>query len=528
MFGENRQLTFKNEARKKLLAGVNILYDAVSPTLGPRGRNVIIERGYSDPKITKDGVSVAQEIFVEDDIENVGIQIMKTIARKTADDSGDGTTTSTILGKYIFENGLKAVEDGYNPVLLKRELDEASAKIIQHIKNDLAIPVKGNVETLKQIATISANNDSVVGNLIGDIYTKLPTGQIIVDDSPTESTYSEVYNGCVLDNSFVDSMFYTSENFRTKDYNDAYIAVTNLKLSTLDDVQHVVSLALSDNKALIIICEELKGEALDYLVYQATKNSKPIAAISAPSLAQMRRMMLEDIAIITGGAFIDRNKSYSLRLVKSKHLGTAEKVIVGQSNTIIFNPGGDKEKIAARKKHILEDLVEGHKDKNLRKRHLEARVHKLFEGVAKIYVGATTEFEQKEKFDRIEDAVCATRASISDGIVPGGATVFTTVSKGMTPANKGEAILKDALIKPLYVLLSNAAYDESTINSIVAKITYEYGYNGETEQFENLLETGVIDPAKVLISALQNAVSVAGTLLLTDVVINYKSKENTI
>ena len=526
-----KDILFNLEARDGLKKGVDALANAVKVTLGPKGRNVIIEKSFGAPHITKDGVSVAKEIELADPIENMGAQLVKEVASKTNDQAGDGTTTATVLAQVIVATGLKNVIAGANPMDLKRGIDKAVAKVVASLKEQ-SEQVGENVEKIQQVATISANNDATIGTLIADAMGKVKKeGVITVEDSKGIETYVDVVEGMQFDRGYISPYFVTDTEKMEAVYDNPFILIYDKKVSVMKDLLPVLEKTLQTGRALLIIAEDIDSEALATLVVNRLRGSLKVVAVKAPGFGDRRKEMLEDIAILTGGTVISEEKGYRLEDTTLAELGTCDKITITKDNTTIVNGQGDKDAIQARTSQIKAQIATTTSDYDREK--LQERLAKIAGGVAVIHVGAASEVEMKEKKDRVEDALNATRAAIEEGIIPGGGVGFVRAIKALENM-KGEnddettgiCIIKRALEEPLRQIVENAGIEGSVVVNKVKEGTADFGFNARTETYENMLKTGVIDPVKVSRVALENAASIAGMLLTTECVISNHKEEN--
>ena len=526
-----KDIIFNMDARDGLKRGVDALANAVKVTLGPKGRNVVIEKSYGAPHITKDGVTVAKEIELSDAAENMGAQLVKEVASKTNDQAGDGTTTATVLAQSIVNTGLKNVTAGANPLDLKRGIDKAVAAVVKSIQ-DMAVKVDGSNEKIKQVATISANNDATIGGLIAEAMEKVKEeGVITVEDAKGINTYVDVVEGMQFDRGYISPYFVTNTEKMEAVYENPFILIYDKKISVMKDLLPVLEQTIQTGRALVIIAEDIDGEALATLVVNRLRGSLKVAAVKAPGFGDRRKEMLEDIAILTGGTVISEEKGYKLEDANLQMLGQADKVSINKDNTTIVNGHGEKENIAARAAQIKAQIATTTSDYDREK--LQERLAKIAGGVAVIYVGAPSEVEMKEKKDRVEDALAATRAAIEEGIIPGGGVGYIRsieAIRNMKGDNEDETtgicIIKRALEEPMRQIVENAGLEGSVIVDRVKKGKKDFGFNARTETYENLLETGVIDPAKVARVALENAASIAGMLLTTECVISNHKDPN--
>ncbi len=520
-----KDILFNIESRDGLKKGVDALSNAVKVTLGPKGRNVVIEKSYGAPQITKDGVTVAKEIELINPVENMGAQLVKEVASKTNDLAGDGTTTATVLAQSIVATGLKNVTAGANPLDLKRGIDKAVAAVVASLKK-MSVKVDGDNEKIKQVAAISSNNDSTIGGLIAEAMGKVKQeGVITVEDAKGINTYVDVVEGMQFDRGYISPYFVTNTEKMEAVYENPYILIYDKKISVMKDLLPVLEQTLQTGRALIIIAEDIDGEALATLVVNRLRGSLKVAAVKAPGFGDRRKEMLEDIAILTGGTVISEEKGYKLEDANIQMLGQADKVSINKDNTTIVNGQGAKKDIEARTAQIKAQIKTTTSDYDREK--LQERLAKLSGGVAVIYVGAASEVEMKEKKDRVEDALNATRAAIEEGIIPGGGVGFIRAIKTIDKLKgdnddetTGIAIIKRALEEPLRQIVENAGLEGSVVVNKVMEGKNDFGFNARTEVYENLLETGVIDPVKVSRVALENAASIAGMLLTTECVIS--------
>ncbi len=519
-----KDIFFNLEARDQLKKGVDTLSNAVKITLGPKGRNVIIEKSYGAPQITKDGVTVAKEVELKDPVENMGAQMVKEVASKTNDIAGDGTTTATVLAQSIITTGLKNVTAGANPMDLKRGIDKAVAKVVEALHAQTK-QVGDSNEKIKQVAAISANNDHTIGALIAEAMSKVKKeGVITVEEAKGIETYVDVVEGMQFDRGYISPYFVTNAEKMEAVYENPFILIYDKKISVMKDLLPILEKSLQTGRPLIIIAEDVESEALATLVVNRLRGSLKVAAVKAPGFGDRRKEMLEDIAILTGGVVISEEKGYRLEDATLDMLGTADKVSIDKENTTIVSGQGDKDSIAARVAQIKKQIEVTTSDYD--KEKLQERLAKLAGGVAVIYVGAASEVEMKEKKDRFDDALAATRAAIEEGIIPGGGVAFIRAIQSIADL-KGEnedettgiAIIKRALEEPLRQIVENAGLEGSVIVNKVKEGKDDFGFNARTEVFENLSEAGVIDPTKVARVALENAASIAGMLLTTECVL---------
>ena len=526
-----KEIKFNLEARDALKRGVDQLANAVKVTLGPKGRNVIIEKSFGAPAVTKDGVTVAKEIELEDRIENLGAQMVKEVASKTADVAGDGTTTATVLAQAIYNQGMKNVAAGASPMDLKRGIDKAVQMIIENLRSQ-SKEVGDSSEKIEQVASISANNDSTIGKLIAEAMGKVKKeGVITVEEAKGTETYVDIVEGMQFDRGYLSPYFVTDSEKMIADLENPYILIYDKKISNMKELLPVLEPVAQSGKPLLIISEDLDGEALATLVVNKIRGSLKVAAVKAPGFGDRRKAMLEDIAILTGGTVISEDAGFKLENATVDMLGTAEKVSIDKDNTTIVNGSGSHDDIKARVNQIKAQIESTTSDYDREK--LQERLAKLAGGVAVLYVGAASEVEMKEKKDRVDDALAATRAAIEEGIVPGGGVALVRAALALVDV-KGEnddettgmAIVARAIEEPLRQIVENAGQEGSVIVSKVKEGKDDYGYNAKTEKFENMLESGIIDPTKVTRVALENASSVAGMLLTTEATITEIPKED--
>ena len=526
-----KEIKFNIQAREELKKGVDALADAVKVTLGPKGRNVIIEKKFGAPHITKDGVTVAKEVELEDAFQNMGAQLVKEVASKTGDDAGDGTTTATVLTQAIVANGLKNVTAGANPMDLKRGIDKAVAKVVEGIKAQ-AQEVDDDLEKIENVARVSANNDAEIGQLIAEAMRKVKKeGVITVEEAKGTDTHVDVVEGMQCDRGYISPYFSTNTEKMECEMENPYILLYDKKISALKDMLPILEESAKSGRPLLIIAEDVDSEALATLVVNRLRGSLKVCAVKAPGFGDRRKEMLEDIATLTGGIVISEEKGLTLENTTVDMLGRAEKVTVNKENTVIVNGLGDKERIAERVAQIKGQIETTKSDYDREK--LQERLAKLAGGVAVLYIGAPSEVEMKEKKDRVDDALSATRAAIAEGIVPGGGVAYIRCIKcleGLKGDNEDETtgieIVKRAIEEPLRQIVFNAGLEGAVIVQKVKDSEGDYGYNARTEQFEHLFETGVIDPAKVTRVALENAASIGGMFLTTECVIAEKKEEN--
>ena len=526
-----KEIKFEMEARDLLKKGVDQLADAVKVTLGPKGRNVILDKRYGAPQITKDGVTVAKEIELEDPFENMGAQLVKEVASKTNDDAGDGTTTATVLAQSIISVGLKNVTAGANPMDLKRGIDKAVIKVVENLKEQ-AIEIGDNLHKIENIATISANGDENIGALIAEAMQKVSKeGVITVEEAKGTETYVDVVEGMQFDRGYISPYFVTDTESMEVEFDNPLILIHDKKVSSVKDLLPILEQSVKSGKALLIIAEDVDSEALTTLVVNRLRGSLKVAAVKAPGFGDRRKEMLEDIAILTGGVVITEEKGLTLENATFEMLGTAEKITIDKDKTTIVGGAGDKEAINARIGQIRAQIEKTTSDYDREK--LQERLAKLAGGVAVLYVGAASEVEMKEKKDRVEDALSATRAAVEEGTVPGGGVAYIRAIEaleGMKGANEDETtgieIVKRAIEEPLRQIVANCGKEGAVIVQKVREGKGDYGYNARTDTYENLTQTGVIDPTKVTRVALENAASISGMFLTTECVITDKKEEN--
>lgn len=526
-----KEIKFNIQAREELKKGVDELADAVKVTLGPKGRNVIIEKKFGAPHITKDGVTVAKEIELEDPFQNMGAQLVKEVASKTGDDAGDGTTTATVLAQAIVNVGLKNVAAGANPMDLKRGIDKAVAKVVEGIKAQ-AQEVGNDFEKIESVARISANNDSEIGQLIAEAMKKVKKeGVITVEEAKGTDTTVDIVEGMQFDRGYISPYFVTNTEKMECEMDTPYILIYDKKISALKDMLPVLEATAQTGRPLLIIAEDVDSEALATLVVNRLRGSLKICAVKAPGFGDRRKEMLEDIAVLTGGVVISEEKGLKLESTTIEMLGRAEKITVNKENTTIVNGMGSKDSIAARVAQIKAQIETTTSDYDREK--LQERLAKLAGGVAVLYIGAASEVEMKEKKDRVDDALSATRAAIAEGIVPGGGVAYIRcipALDGLKGANEDETtgieIVKRAIEEPLRQITANAGVEGAVVVQKVKDGEGDFGYNARTDTYENFFAAGVIDPAKVTRVALENAASIAGMFLTTECVIADKKEEN--
>ncbi len=525
-----KNIQFDIDARDRLKRGVDHLANAVKVTLGPKGRNVIIDKKFGAPSVTKDGVTVAKEIELKDAVENMGAQMLKEVASKTADAAGDGTTTATVLAQAIVTAGLKNVAAGANPMDLKRGIDKAVVSVVEELRK-MSKTVGNDNDKIKQVATISANNDETIGALIAQAMEKVKKeGVITVEEAKGTETTVEVVEGMQFDRGYLSPYFVTNAEKMEADLEGAYILIYDKKISTMKELLPVLEKAAQTGKPLLIISEDVDGEALATLVVNKIRGALKVAAVKAPGFGDRRKAMLEDIAILTGGTVISEERGFKLENADLSFLGKAEKISIDKDNTTIVNGAGKKADITGRVNQIKAQIETTTSDYD--KEKLQERLAKLAGGVAVLYVGAATEVEMKEKKDRVDDALHATRAAVEEGIVPGGGVAYIRAQKVLDKAEganadetTGMGIVKRALEEPLRQIVANAGMEGSIVVQKVREGKADYGFNARTEEYENLHAAGVIDPTKVTRVALENAASIASMLLTTECVISEEKEE---
>jgi chaperonin GroEL len=526
-----KEISFNSEAREKLKAGVDALCNAVKVTLGPKGRNVILQKSFGAPTITKDGVTVAKDIELEDPVQNMGAQLVKEVASKTADIAGDGTTTATVLAQAMVNAGFKNVVAGANPMDLKRGIDKATKAVIEDLIKQSEV-IGNDFEKIKQVGSISANNDEEIGTLIADAMRRVSKdGVITVEESKGTETYVDEVKGMQFDRGYLSPYFVTNAENMTTEYEEPLILIHDKKISNMQEIVPVLEKVISAGRPLLIIAEDIDSQALGVLVVNRLRAQLKIVAVKAPGFGDRRKAMLEDIAVLTGGTVISEEKGYKLESVELEHLGRAEKITVDKDNTTIVNGRGTQDMITARINQIKSQIETTTSDYD--KEKLQERLAKLAGGVAVLYVGAATEVEMKEKKARVDDALSATRAAVEEGIVTGGGVALINAIKSIESlkgANDDETIgiqiVKKALEAPLRTIAENAGVEGSVVLMEVIKSKGATGYNARTDKYEDLKKAGVIDPTKVTRIALENAASIAAMILTTECVINDKKEEN--
>lgn len=527
-----KEIKFDIEAREGLKRGVDALANAVKVTLGPKGRNVIISKSFGAPHVTKDGVSVAKEVELEDTLENMGAQMVKEVASKTNDLAGDGTTTATVLAQAIVKEGLKNVAAGANPMDLKRGIDKAVEELVKDLENQ-SVEVGSTTDKIKQVASISANNDEIIGELIAEAFEKVgKEGVITVEEAKGTDTYVDVVEGMQFDRGYLSPYFVTNPEKMETEFENPYILLYDKKISSLKELLPILEPAAQSGKPLLIIAEDVDGEALSTLVVNKLRGALKIAAVKAPGFGDRRKAMLEDIAILTGGTVISEESGYTLENASLDMLGTAETVSIDKDNTTIVNGAGSKDMIANRVNQIKAQMEATTSDYDREK--LQERLAKLAGGVAVLYVGAASEVEMKEKKDRVDDALHATRAAVEEGIVAGGGVALLRAKKALETIETSNAdektgieIVRRAIESPLRTIVENAGMEGSVIVAKVMEGTGNYGFNAKTDEYVDMLEAGIIDPKKVTRVALENAASVSGMILTTDCALVEIKEEST-
>ncbi len=526
----SKLIYFSNESRNKMKKGVDTLADAVKVTLGPKGRNVVIEKKFGAPQVTKDGVTVAKEIELEDPIENMGAQMAKEVASKTADEAGDGTTTATVLAQSIVAEGIKMVAAGANPMDLKRGIDKAVTAVVENLRKQ-SDKVGNDFKKIEQVATISANGDSTIGSLIAEAMKRVgKEGVITVEEAKGTETTVDVVEGMQFDRGYLSPYFVTNTEKMEVELQTPFILIYDKKISTLKDVLHILEKTAQTGRPLLIIAEDIEGEALATLVVNKIRGTLKVAAVKAPGFGDRRKEMLQDLAVLTGGTVISEEMGHKLENADITSLGQCESISIDKDNTTIVGGKGKKADITGRCNQIKAQLENTSSDYD--KEKLQERLAKLSGGVAVLYVGAATEVEMKEKKDRVDDALHATRAAVEEGIVPGGGTAFIRAIEAldkMKGANEDEttgvAIIRRALEEPVRTIVANAGLEGSIIVQKIKEGKADFGYNARSDKYENLFKSGVIDPTKVSRVALEKAASIASTLLTTECVIADKPKK---
>ncbi|XOV90836.1 MAG: chaperonin GroEL [Bacteroidota bacterium] len=518
-----KDIFFDTDARDSLKKGVDILADAVKVTLGPKGRNVILDKKFGAPSVTKDGVSVAKEIELKEPIENMGAQLVKEVASKTADDAGDGTTTATVLTQAIFSHGIKNVAAGANPMDLKRGIDKAVATVVENLRKQSK--TISTSEEISQVASVSANNDAEIGSMIADAMDKVgKDGVITVEEAKGTETEVKTVEGMQFDRGYLSPYFVTNTEKMEAELDNPYILIYDKKISNMKELLPVLEATAQTGKPLLIIAEDVEGEALATLVVNKIRGSLKIAAVKAPGFGDRRKAMLEDIAVLTGGTVISEERGYKLENATLDSLGSAEKINIDKDNTTIVNGAGDKKEIEGRINQIKQQIENTTSDYDREK--LQERLAKLSGGVAILYIGAATEVEMKEKKDRVDDALHATRAAVQEGIVAGGGVAFIRAMKSLDglklenlDQNTGVKIILQAIQAPLRTIVENAGGEASVVVNEVINGKDDYGYNAASGEYVNMFKAGIIDPTKVTRLALENAASIAALLLTTEAVV---------
>jgi chaperonin GroEL len=524
-----KEIKYGAKAREKMLRGVDILADAVKVTLGPKGRNVLLEKSWGSPKISKDGVTVAKEIELEDKFENTGAQMVKEVASRTSDVAGDGTTTATILAQAIYREGVKLLAAGGNPMSIKRGIEKAVGMVVEELKK-MSKPTKDRKE-ISQVGTISANNDRTIGDIIADAMEKVgKEGVITVEDAKVMETTLKVVEGMQFDRGYLSPYFVTDPEKMEVDLEEPYILLNEKKISVMKDLLPILEQVARDGKPLLIVAEDVEGEALATLVVNKLRGTLHCAAVKAPGFGDRRKAMLEDIAILTGGRMISEDLGVKLETITLKDLGTAKRITIDKDNTTIIDGGGDRKALEGRVKQIRVQIEETTSDYDREK--LQERLAKLIGGVAVINVGAATETEMKEKKDRVEDALNATRAAVEEGIVPGGGVAYIRVLKVLKKAKflgeeqLGANLITRALEEPTRQIANNAGFEGSVVVQRVMEGEGSFGFNAETGTYEDLMKAGIVDPTKVTRFALQNAASLAGLLMTTEAMVAEKPEKD--
>ena len=526
-----KEIKYNVEARELLKEGVDALCNAVKVTLGPKGRNVIIDKKFGAPHVTKDGVTVAKEVELEDTFANMGAQMVREVASKTNDDAGDGTTTATVLAQSLISVGIKNVTAGANPMDLKRGIDAAVAKVVESLKAQSQV-VGSDIAKIEQVATISANNDSKIGKLIAEAMAKVNNeGVITVEEAKGTETHVDVVEGMQFDRGYISAYFITDTEKMEAQLDKPYILITDKKISTMKEIMGILEPVAQSGRSLLIIAEDVDGEALSALVVNKLRGTLKIAACKAPGFGDRRKEILEDIATLTGGTVISTDKGMKIEDAGLEALGTADKVTLNKENTTIVDGAGSKEAIAARVQQIRASIENATSDYDREK--LQERLAKLAGGVAVLYVGAATEVEMKEKKDRVDDALAATRAAVEEGIVPGGGVAYIRAVEcleGMKGENDdhttGIQIVKRAIEEPLRQIVANAGGEGSVVVNKVKEGKGAFGYNARDDRYEDMLAAGIIDPTKVSRVALENAASIASMFLTTECVLANKAEES--
>ena len=526
-----KKISFDAEAREKLKSGIDQLANAVKVTLGPKGRNVVLQKSFGGPAVTKDGVTVAKEIELEDAVENMGAQMLKEAASKTADIAGDGTTTATVLAQAMVTAGMKNVAAGANPMDLKRGIDKAVKEVVKHLKEQ-SETIGDDYEKVRQVGSISANNDEEIGKLIADAMKRVSKdGVITVEEAKGTDTYVDEVIGMQFDRGYLSPYFVTDTEKMTSEYDDPYILIHDKKISNMQDIVPILEKVVGAGRSLLIIAEDIDSQALGVLVVNRLRANLKVVAVKAPGFGDRRKAMLEDIAILTGGTVISEEKRYKLENADLSHMGSAEKIVIDKDNTTIVNGRGTQDDIDARINQIKSQIDATTSDYD--KEKLQERLAKLAGGVAVLYVGASTEVEMKEKKDRVDDALHATRAAVEEGIVAGGGVALVRAIKhieNLSGINEDETIgieiVRKSLEAPLRTIANNAGVEGSVILQEVRKGEGSFGYNARTDVFEDMKKAGVIDPTKVTRIALENAGSIASMILTTECVVSDLPEEN--
>ena len=526
----SKQIFFDIEARNKMKKGVDTLANAVKVTLGPKGRNVVIEKKFGAPSVTKDGVTVAKEIELEDPIENMGAQMVKEVASKTADIAGDGTTTATVLAQSIISEGLKNVAAGANPMDLKRGIDKAVASVVENLKSQ-SQTVGDDISKIEQVASISANNDASIGKLIAEAMAKVgKEGVITVEEAKGTDTTVEVVEGMQFDRGYISPYFVTNSEKMEVELQNPYILIYDKKISAMKDILHILEKVAQSSRPLLIIAEDLEGEALATLVVNKLRGTIKVAAVKAPGFGDRRKEMLQDIAVLTAGTVVSEEQGFKLENADLSYLGQASSISIDKDNTTVVGGKGEGSNIQACVNQIKAQIETTTSDYD--KEKLQERLAKLSGGVAVLYVGAATEVEMKEKKDRVDDALHATRAAVEEGIVPGGGVAYIRAIAGLEnlkglneDETTGMAIVKRAIEEPLRQIVVNSGIEGSIVVQKIKEGTGDFGFNARTEVYENMFNAGVIDPTKVTRIALENAASIAGMLLTTECVVADKPKK---
>jgi chaperonin GroEL len=523
-----KEIQYGAKAREKMMKGVEFLADAVKVTLGPKGRNVLLEKSWGSPKISKDGVTVAKEIELEDKFENIGAQMVKEVASRTSDVAGDGTTTATILAQAVYREGVKLLAAGSNPMSIKRGIDKAVGMVVEELKK-MSKPTKDRKE-ISQVGTISANNDRTIGDIIADAMEKVgKEGVITVEEAKVMETTLKVVEGMQFDRGYLSPYFVTDPERMEVDLEEPYILLNEKKISVMTDLLPILEQVAREGKPLLIVAEDVEGEALATLVVNKLRGTLHCAAVKAPGFGDRRKAMLEDIAVLTGGRVVSEDLGVKLESITLEDLGTAKRITIDKENTTLVDGGGDRKGLDGRVKQIRAQIEETTSDYD--KEKLQERLAKLIGGVAVIHVGAATETEMKEKKDRVEDALNATRAAVEEGIVPGGGVAYMRALKVLEKARfpgeeqLGANLIKRALEEPVRQIANNAGFEGSVVVQHVREGEGSFGFNAETGAYEDLIKAGIVDPTKVTRFALQNAASLAGLLMTTEAMVAEKPKK---